>query len=49
MASAAQLAAHPSPTRSEIVDALSGNICRCTGYSKILKAVQLAAGSEVNP
>jgi carbon-monoxide dehydrogenase small subunit len=49
MASAALLAAHPSPTRSEIVDALSGNICRCTGYSKILKAVQLAAGSEVNP
>jgi len=49
MASAALLDAHPSLTRSEIVDALSGNICRCTGYSKILKAVVLAAGSEVGP
>ena len=47
MASAALLAANPSPTRTEIVDALSGNICRCTGYSKILKAVVLAASGEV--
>jgi aerobic-type carbon monoxide dehydrogenase small subunit (CoxS/CutS family) len=49
MSSAALLAAHPSPTRAEIVDALSGNICRCTGYTKIVKAVFLAAGSEVAP
>jgi carbon-monoxide dehydrogenase small subunit len=49
MTSAALLAAHPSPTRAQIVDALSGNICRCTGYSKILVAVSLAAGSEVGP
>jgi aerobic-type carbon monoxide dehydrogenase small subunit (CoxS/CutS family) len=33
--------AHPS--RDEIREALAGNLCRCTGYSKILDAVQLAA------
>ncbi|MEW6127298.1 MAG: (2Fe-2S)-binding protein [Acidobacteriota bacterium] len=31
------------PTRDEIKDALSGNICRCTGYIKIYEAVELAA------
>jgi carbon-monoxide dehydrogenase small subunit len=33
----------PSPSRGEIVEALSGNICRCTGYVKIFEAVELAA------
>jgi aerobic-type carbon monoxide dehydrogenase small subunit (CoxS/CutS family) len=33
----------PSPTRAQIVDALSGNLCRCTGYVKIFEAVELAA------
>jgi aerobic-type carbon monoxide dehydrogenase small subunit (CoxS/CutS family) len=32
-----------SPTRAEIVEALSGNLCRCTGYVKIFEAVELAA------
>jgi aerobic carbon-monoxide dehydrogenase small subunit len=32
-----------SPSRDQIVDALSGNLCRCTGYVKILEAVELAA------
>ena len=32
-----------SPTRDQIVDALSGNLCRCTGYVKIFEAVELAA------
>ena len=31
------------PTRQEIRQALSGNLCRCTGYTKILQAVELAA------
>jgi carbon-monoxide dehydrogenase small subunit len=33
----------PDPTEEEIREAISGNICRCTGYSKIVKAVQTAA------
>jgi carbon-monoxide dehydrogenase small subunit len=34
----------PSPTDDEIREALSGNICRCTGYQKIFDAVRAAAG-----
>jgi len=33
----------PDPAEDEIREALSGNLCRCTGYQKILEAVQLAA------
>jgi len=33
----------PNPSRAEIVEALSGNLCRCTGYVKIFEAVELAA------
>lgn len=33
---------NPSPSRVEIREALAGNLCRCTGYEKILDAVQLA-------
>ncbi len=35
----------PSPTDDEIREALSGNLCRCTGYAKIFDAVRLAAAS----
>ncbi|HET7566110.1 MAG TPA: (2Fe-2S)-binding protein [Gemmatimonadaceae bacterium] len=38
----ALLDANPNPTRAEIVDALSGNLCRCTGYLKIFEAVERA-------
>jgi carbon-monoxide dehydrogenase small subunit len=34
----------PKPTTVEIREALAGNICRCTGYAKIIDAVHLAAG-----
>ena len=39
----ALLAKNPTPTREEIVDAISGNICRCTGYAQIVEAIALAA------
>jgi carbon-monoxide dehydrogenase small subunit len=35
---------NPRPTREEIRHALTGNLCRCTGYQKIVDAVELAAG-----
>jgi aerobic carbon-monoxide dehydrogenase small subunit len=37
---------HPKPTDREIKEALSGNLCRCTGYQGIINAVRLAAASE---
>ncbi|MBI4587972.1 MAG: (2Fe-2S)-binding protein [Candidatus Rokubacteria bacterium] len=43
VASLALLAERPEPTRDEIRQALAGNLCRCTGYTKILDAVELAA------
>jgi aerobic-type carbon monoxide dehydrogenase small subunit (CoxS/CutS family) len=39
----ALLAEEPAPTRDGIRSALAGNLCRCTGYTKILDAVELAA------
>jgi carbon-monoxide dehydrogenase small subunit len=39
----ALLADNPSPTREEIVEAISGNLCRCTGYAQIVEAIALAA------
>jgi carbon-monoxide dehydrogenase medium subunit len=43
LAAHALLAGNPSPTRDDIIDAISGNICRCTGYAQIVEAVALAA------
>jgi carbon-monoxide dehydrogenase small subunit len=45
VATADLLARRPSPSEDEIREALSGNLCRCTGYAKIFEAVRLAAGS----
>jgi carbon-monoxide dehydrogenase small subunit len=44
LTAAALLAENPSPSEEEIRWALSGNVCRCTGYQNIVKAVQHAAG-----
>jgi len=43
MASKVLLDHNPNPTREEVVEAISGNICRCTGYEPITQAVLIAA------
>jgi carbon-monoxide dehydrogenase small subunit len=43
LSGAALLARNTQPTRDDIKAALSGNLCRCTGYTKIIDAVELAA------
>jgi aerobic carbon-monoxide dehydrogenase small subunit len=45
VATADLLAHNPEPSEYEIREALSGNLCRCTGYAKIFDAVRLAAGA----
>lgn len=37
---------NPAPTREEVVEAISGNICRCTGYEPIIAAILAAAGQR---
>ena len=44
MAAEGLLRRNPSPTEEEIRSALSGNLCRCTGYIKIIESVKAAAG-----
>jgi carbon-monoxide dehydrogenase small subunit len=49
LAGEALLSTHPAPTRSEIRQAIAGNLCRCTGYQQIVDAIQATAqkrGSE---
>ena len=46
LVSAALLEENPDPTEQEIRWAISGNICRCTGYQNIVKAVQWAANKQ---
>ena len=43
------LQANPKPTDDEIREALSGNLCRCTGYQGIIKAVRQAADAGIEP
>jgi len=43
MSTEALLASNPHPTEAEIKTALEGNLCRCTGYAKIVRAVQKAS------
>ncbi len=45
MAAAGLLATNPSPTDEQIVHAIEGNLCRCTGYVNIVAAVRQAAGA----
>jgi carbon-monoxide dehydrogenase small subunit len=47
MAGADLLAKNPDPSEEEVREALAGNLCRCTGYHNIVKAVMSAAKSEV--
>ncbi|AHF10464.1 (2Fe-2S)-binding protein [Dehalobacter restrictus] len=43
MSAKALLDANPNPTEDEIRDAIAGNLCRCTGYAKIVEAIQATA------
>lgn len=43
------LCRNPRPSRREIREALSGNLCRCTGYTKIYEAIERAASSDGSP
>jgi carbon-monoxide dehydrogenase small subunit len=43
MAACALLEQHPRPTEAQIREGLSGNLCRCTGYTQIVESVQQAA------
>lgn len=43
------LRANPQPSRSEIREAISGNLCRCTGYQNIVDAIELAAAASQDP
>ena len=49
LASKALLDRNPKPTRDEVKEALSGNLCRCTGYVKILDSVMAAAEKMGGP
>jgi len=48
-AARALLDRNPLPSRDQIREALSGNLCRCTGYIKIFEAVELAAERQIDP
>ena len=47
MSAAALLKQNPKPTEAEVREYLEGNICRCTGYHNIVKAIMAASGQDV--
>ena len=47
MSAAALLKDNPKPTEAEVREYLEGNICRCTGYHNIVKAIMAASGQDV--
>ena len=49
MSATALLEETPHPTREEIIDAISGNLCRCTGYARIVEAIERAATGGGDP
>lgn len=49
LSAAALLEKNPQPNRAEIKEALAGNLCRCTGYTQIITAVEVAAGLRKVP
>ncbi len=48
MSAAALLAENPRPSEAEIREYLEGNLCRCTGYHNIVKAIMAASGQDVS-
>ncbi|WP_375553440.1 (2Fe-2S)-binding protein [Roseovarius mucosus] len=48
MSAAALLAENPTPSEFEVRDYLEGNLCRCTGYHNIVKAILAASGQDVS-
>ena len=48
MSTRALLAEEPKPDRNEIIKAISGNLCRCTGYHSIIEAVDTAAAKQAD-
>src|SRR5436305_7184430 len=49
MAAAALIDREPHASREDVLEALSGHVCRCTGYVKIVSAVEAAARGDVHP
>lgn len=47
MSATALLAENPKPTAEEVRAGISGNLCRCTGYINIIKAIMAASGQEI--
>ena len=49
MAAVSLLAENPNPTEEQVREGLEGNLCRCTGYHNIVRAVLAAAGQPAMP